>query len=284
MGELIARSVTNNLYRFVIPAVAGPARLVPLASLVDKKSGLTANALRVAAIRGRLRAQKSGQGTWLSSKKWVQEYQKKQVLQRLSQGCDSLSERVERADHVRDAMIPSGPERVQETSEDGFFMHRETSVAQSCPQLYVPCWRDLGSNQGQASRGVEIIVRGHAPGFDVKHRNQLIRHGDAGPVEVAVVTNVGTGLCESTEHLQDDERRASARAHDRDPVESALGNGLEHPWVLADKDLLTRGHPEPSPKVPPCDVDRVAGLCCQPVSGRPGPNLEHTQPTGETGG
>jgi fido (protein-threonine AMPylation protein) len=26
MGELIARSVTNNLYRFVIPAVAGPAR------------------------------------------------------------------------------------------------------------------------------------------------------------------------------------------------------------------------------------------------------------------
>jgi len=76
MGELIARSVTNNLYRFVIPAVAGPARLVPLASLADKKSGLTANALRVAAIRGRLRAQKSGQGTWLSSKKWVQEYQK----------------------------------------------------------------------------------------------------------------------------------------------------------------------------------------------------------------
>lgn len=42
----------------------------------DKKSGLTANALRVAAIRGRLRAQKSGQGTWRSSKKWVQEYQK----------------------------------------------------------------------------------------------------------------------------------------------------------------------------------------------------------------
>jgi len=49
-------------------------------------------------------------------------------------------------------MIPSGPERVQETSEDGFFMHRETSVAQSCPQLCVPCWRDLGSNQGQTRR------------------------------------------------------------------------------------------------------------------------------------
>ena len=76
MGELIARSVTNNLYRFVVPAVAGPARLMPLASLADDKAGLTANALRVAAIRGRLRAQKSAQGTWLSSKKWVQEYQK----------------------------------------------------------------------------------------------------------------------------------------------------------------------------------------------------------------
>jgi len=49
---------------------------VPLASLADEKSGLTANALRVAAIRGRLRVQKSGQGSWLSSKKWVQEYQK----------------------------------------------------------------------------------------------------------------------------------------------------------------------------------------------------------------
>ena len=64
-----------HLYRFVIPAVTGTARLVPLASLADEKSGLTANALRVAAIRVRLRAQKSGQGTWLSSKKWVQEYQ-----------------------------------------------------------------------------------------------------------------------------------------------------------------------------------------------------------------
>jgi len=26
MGELIARAVTNNLYRFVVPAVAGPSR------------------------------------------------------------------------------------------------------------------------------------------------------------------------------------------------------------------------------------------------------------------
>jgi fido (protein-threonine AMPylation protein) len=75
LGELIARSVTGNLYRFVVPAVAGPARLVPLASLVDKNAGLTHDALRVAAIRGRLRAQKTSDGTWLSSKKWVSDYQ-----------------------------------------------------------------------------------------------------------------------------------------------------------------------------------------------------------------
>lgn len=75
LGELIARSVTGNLYRFVVPAVAGPARLVRLASLVDKQAGLTQDALRVAAIRGRLRAQKTSDGTWLSSKKWVSDYQ-----------------------------------------------------------------------------------------------------------------------------------------------------------------------------------------------------------------
>jgi Fic family protein len=76
MGELIARAVTNNLYRFVVPAVAGPARLVPLASLIDEKAGVTVTALRAAAERGRLRAQKTDNGTWLSSKKWLADYQK----------------------------------------------------------------------------------------------------------------------------------------------------------------------------------------------------------------
>lgn len=76
LGEVLARAVTNNLYKFVVPAVAGPARLVPLASLVDEKAGLTATALRAAAERGRLRAQKSDGGKWQSSKKWVADYQK----------------------------------------------------------------------------------------------------------------------------------------------------------------------------------------------------------------
>ena len=75
LGEVIARAVTNNLYKFVVPAVAGPARLVPLASLVDDKVGITITALRAAAERGRLRAQKSADGTWLSSKNWVADYQ-----------------------------------------------------------------------------------------------------------------------------------------------------------------------------------------------------------------
>ena len=73
LGELIARSVTENLHRFVVPAVAGPARLVPLASLGRKD--VTAEALRVAAIRGRLRAVQSQNG-WTSSRKWVDEYLK----------------------------------------------------------------------------------------------------------------------------------------------------------------------------------------------------------------
>lgn len=74
LGELLARAVTDNLYKFVVPAVAGPARLVPLASLANKQNGFSVIALRNAANRGRLKAQKSPNGTWLSSKNWVDEY------------------------------------------------------------------------------------------------------------------------------------------------------------------------------------------------------------------
>ncbi len=75
LGEVIARAVTNNLYKFVVPAVAGPARLVPLTSLTNEKAGVTLTALRAAAERGRLKAQKTPNGTWLSSRKWVDDYQ-----------------------------------------------------------------------------------------------------------------------------------------------------------------------------------------------------------------
>jgi hypothetical protein len=72
LGELLARAVLYNLYRFVVPAVAGPARLVPLPALADEF--LSADALRVAAARGRLEATKAADGTWRSSRAWVDTY------------------------------------------------------------------------------------------------------------------------------------------------------------------------------------------------------------------
>lgn len=72
LGEMLARAVLDNLYRFVVPAVAGPNRLVPLGALTSKT--LSEGALRVAANRGRLRAQKGPDGQWRSSRAWVDEY------------------------------------------------------------------------------------------------------------------------------------------------------------------------------------------------------------------
>lgn len=72
LGELIARSVTANLYRFVMPAVAGPVKLLPLPALATRE--ISENALRTAVNRGRLRAIKDDDGTWRSSKKWVDDY------------------------------------------------------------------------------------------------------------------------------------------------------------------------------------------------------------------
>ncbi len=73
LGELLARAILDNLHKFVVPAIAGPARLVPLPALATEK--LSANALRVAATRGRLKAAKAADGTWRSSTAWVEEYE-----------------------------------------------------------------------------------------------------------------------------------------------------------------------------------------------------------------
>jgi Fic/DOC family len=72
LGELLARAILDNLHRFVVPAVAGPSRLVPLPALASKR--ISANALRVAATRGRLKASKATDGTWRSTRAWVDEY------------------------------------------------------------------------------------------------------------------------------------------------------------------------------------------------------------------
>lgn len=72
LGELLARAILDNLYKFIVPAIAGPVHLVPLAALAG--SAITPSALRVAANRGRLQATRGSDGEWRSSRKWVDEY------------------------------------------------------------------------------------------------------------------------------------------------------------------------------------------------------------------
>ncbi len=72
LGELVARAVLDTLSRFVVPAIAGPARLVPLAALADRR--INADALRTAAVRGRLQATRGADGQWRSTRNWVDEY------------------------------------------------------------------------------------------------------------------------------------------------------------------------------------------------------------------
>jgi hypothetical protein len=72
LGELFARAILDNLNRFILPAVAGPARLVPLEALAGPDLKVTT--LRKAIERGRLRATRAPNGSWRSSRVWVDEY------------------------------------------------------------------------------------------------------------------------------------------------------------------------------------------------------------------
>ena len=72
LGELIARAMYDNLNRFIVPDIAGPARMVPLAALADEE--FTMIALRRAAQRGRLDAVQGSDGIWRSSRKAVDAY------------------------------------------------------------------------------------------------------------------------------------------------------------------------------------------------------------------
>lgn len=74
LGELIARAMHDNLNRFIVPNLAGSARLVPLTALANRD--FTVAALRQAAQRGRLDAVQGPDGIWRSSRKAVQAYQK----------------------------------------------------------------------------------------------------------------------------------------------------------------------------------------------------------------
>jgi fido (protein-threonine AMPylation protein) len=71
LAELLARSVNESINRFLLPALAGPHRLVPLPALA--RPDLASSALRLAAERGRLRAQRQG-SRWYSTRQWVDDY------------------------------------------------------------------------------------------------------------------------------------------------------------------------------------------------------------------
>ncbi|MGL5866863.1 MAG: Fic family protein, partial [Dermatophilaceae bacterium] len=63
-----------NLNRFIVPSLAGPARPVPLAALVDTEFSMAA--LRQAAQRGRLDALQGPDGVWRISRKAIDEYRR----------------------------------------------------------------------------------------------------------------------------------------------------------------------------------------------------------------
>lgn len=71
LAELLARRARDSVERFLLPALAGPQRLVPLRSLAN--DDLSHLALLSAAKRGRLRATKLG-GEWYSNRICVNEY------------------------------------------------------------------------------------------------------------------------------------------------------------------------------------------------------------------
>lgn len=74
LGEILARAMYDNLNRFIVPALAEPDRLVPLAALVDEEFSLAA--LRQAAQRGRLDAMQTPDGVWHATKEAVEEYRR----------------------------------------------------------------------------------------------------------------------------------------------------------------------------------------------------------------
>ena len=72
LTELIARAIESSLNKFLIPSLAGDARLVPLAALAEG-SEFTADYLRTLVASDRLHAVREGR-IWLSSRLALQEY------------------------------------------------------------------------------------------------------------------------------------------------------------------------------------------------------------------
>jgi hypothetical protein len=72
LTELIARAIESSLNKFLIPSLAGDARLVPLAALAEG-SEFTSDYLRTLVASDRLHAVREGR-IWLSSRVALQEY------------------------------------------------------------------------------------------------------------------------------------------------------------------------------------------------------------------
>jgi len=70
--ELFARAVSESINRFILPRLAGDARLVPLRALAEGSS-YSSDYLRQLALSGRLRAVRHG-SLWLSSHAALQDY------------------------------------------------------------------------------------------------------------------------------------------------------------------------------------------------------------------
>jgi hypothetical protein len=71
LAEVLARAVRISVEKHMLPALAGPARLVPLGSLETRK--LSRVALASAAKRNRLQTVKMGD-QYYSTRRWVQQY------------------------------------------------------------------------------------------------------------------------------------------------------------------------------------------------------------------
>jgi len=72
LTEVVARAVSGAMSRFLIPKLAGEAKLIPLTALASQ-TGYSADYLRQLAQNGRLRALREGR-LWLSSKAWLDDY------------------------------------------------------------------------------------------------------------------------------------------------------------------------------------------------------------------
>jgi len=71
LAEVLARAVRTSVERHMLPALAGPARLVPLGALETRK--VSRVALVSAAKRNRLQTVKMGD-QYYSTRRWVQQY------------------------------------------------------------------------------------------------------------------------------------------------------------------------------------------------------------------